>query len=325
MLHQMLAKMAREFVFERAKPFAGNDFGNFVRHDVSIEAKKHLIFLPYELRVKSSVGAGNWAAVPWLAFFDPLITESATRGFYVVYLVNAQTEEIVLSLNQGTTEVYREFGERKGRQVLRRRSNDLAERVPEFAKLFEMEPIALGSSESLPLGYEAGHSFGRTYAAARIDPDQFYQDLERMLSAYNSLVDRGGTTPTDTMMEEAGTTDITETRKYFLSRRIERTSNIRKTVLQARGVVCEACGLDPRKHFGFEGPLKNIPIDVHHAKPISGLAEGESRRYRIPDDFLVLCPTCHRMIHKQTDASDLDRLKSSIRFEFMIKNSAHQP
>ncbi len=319
MLHQMLARMAREFVFERAKSFAGSDFGNFVRHDVSIEAKKHLIFLPYALKVKSSVGAGNWAAVPWLAFFDPLVTESATRGFYVVYLINAQSEEIVLSMNQGTTEVYIEFGERKGRQVLRRRAIGLAERVPEFAKLFSVEPIDLGSSESLPLGYESGHSFGRTYSADQIDSDRFYKDLDRMLSAYNALVDRGGTTPTDTMMEEAGTTDITETRKYFLSRRIERTPNIRKTVLQARGTVCEACGLDPKIHFGFDGPLQNTPIDVHHAKPISGLAEGESRRYRIPDDFLVLCPTCHRMIHKQTDSSDVNLLINSIRFEYTIK------
>ncbi|MFA3916120.1 MrcB family domain-containing protein [Ruegeria hyattellae] len=321
MLHQMLARLAREFVFERAKPFAGSEFGNFVRHDVSLEAKKRLIFLPYELKVKSSVGAGNWAAVPWVAYFDPLITVSATRGFYVVYLINAQSEEIVLSLNQGTTEVYREFGERTGRQVLRRRAVDLAERTPEFAKLFDLDPIELGSVESLPLGYEAGHSFGRTYPAREIDPDAFYQDLERILSAYNALVDRGGTTPTDTMMEEAGSTDITETRKYYLSRRIERTPNVRKMVLQTKGTVCEACGLDPQTHFGFEGPLKNTPLDVHHAKPISGLAEGESRRYKVPDDFIVLCPTCHRMIHKQMDASDLDQLRSSVRFEYLVKYS----
>ncbi|NBT32908.1 MAG: DUF3578 domain-containing protein, partial [Rhodobacteraceae bacterium] len=68
-----------------------------------------MIFLPYELTVKSSVGAGVWAAVPWLGFFDPLITETAQEGFYFVYLINPQTEEIILSLNQGATAVFNEF------------------------------------------------------------------------------------------------------------------------------------------------------------------------------------------------------------------------
>ncbi len=316
MLHEMLARLAREFVYERAKPYAGSEFANFVRHDLAIEAKKRLIMSPFSLEVKASVGSGNWAAVPWLAFFDPLITKSATTGFYVVYLVNAQTEEIYLSLNQGTTEIYEEFGENeRSRAILRRRAVDMADRVPEFVKLFDTSPIDLGSQDKLPLGYVAGNAFGRKYPASKIDADSFYQDLEWMLAAYAALVDRGGRTPTDTMMEEANSTSIDETRRYVLSRRIERAANVRKQVLQSRGSCCEACGLDPELHYGFKGPLSKTPLDVHHSKPIRELAEGETRRYKVPDDFLILCPTCHRMIHKQPDASDLLALKQSIRFD----------
>ncbi|WP_170752411.1 MrcB family domain-containing protein [Ruegeria lacuscaerulensis] len=142
MLHEYLSRLARDYVFERSKNFSGSEFGNFVRHDIAIEAKKRLLFLPYEVEVKASVGQSRWAAVPWLAFFDPLITDTATRGFYVVYLINAQTEEIVLSLNQGTTEVYREFGENdKGRKILARRAVDLTERVPEFSEKFSADPL----------------------------------------------------------------------------------------------------------------------------------------------------------------------------------------
>ncbi|MDH3263292.1 MAG: DUF3578 domain-containing protein, partial [Paracoccaceae bacterium] len=184
MLHEMLSRLARDFIYQRAKPFAGSEFGNFVRHDIAIEAKKRLLFLPFDLKVKASVGAGNWASVPWVGFFDPLITESATSGFYVVYLINPQTEEIYLSLNQGTTAVYREFGESRGQQILRRRATDMGERIPEFATLFESDAIDLGSDESLPKGYVAGHSFGRRYLAYQIDEDAFYEDLDQMLSAY---------------------------------------------------------------------------------------------------------------------------------------------
>jgi len=99
MLHVFLERLAREYSFQRAKPFSGSEFGNFVRHDIALEAKRTLLYWPFDLTVKSSVGAGNWAAVPWLAFFDPIETTSATSGIYVVYLINPQTEEIYLSLN----------------------------------------------------------------------------------------------------------------------------------------------------------------------------------------------------------------------------------
>jgi len=39
-LPEMLSQIAIEFVKQRTKSFAQNDFGNFVRHDVAIEAKK---------------------------------------------------------------------------------------------------------------------------------------------------------------------------------------------------------------------------------------------------------------------------------------------
>jgi 5-methylcytosine-specific restriction enzyme A len=38
------------------------------------------------LSVKGSAGAGQWAAVPWLSVFDDVVTDSATRGYHVVYL-----------------------------------------------------------------------------------------------------------------------------------------------------------------------------------------------------------------------------------------------
>ncbi len=318
MLHEMLARLAKEFVYARGKPFADNELGNFVRNDIATEAKKQLIYLPFTLTVKASVGAGVWAAVPWLGFFDPLITKSATTGFYIVYLINPQTEDIYLSLNQGTTQVYQEFGEKRGREVLKRRAQDMAFRIPEYSKKFENAPIDLGSIASLPSGYMAGHSFGRKYKARAIDEALFYEDLQNMIYAYEALIDRGGSTPTDIMQEESGTKNIEETRRYALSRRIERSENVRKEVLKVTAPICQGCGLDPAIHYDYQGKLQHTPLDIHHSKPISGLAEGETRRYKVPDDFLVLCPTCHRMIHKQENTADLDRLRQTIKFSYRV-------
>lgn len=311
----MLARLAQEFVFERTKPFANNEFGNFVRRDLVAEAKKQLLFLPYDLKIKGSVGAGNWAAVPWLAFFDPLITESATEGFYVVYLINPISEEIYLSLNQGTTEAYRDFGTKRGKEELRRKAKSFSERIPTFASIFDMAQIELGSSEQLPLGYEAGHVFGRKYKANSIDENLFYEDLNNMLAAYDQLVSQNSEMPLIDPHRPNKNMSVQETRKYIFSKRIERAPNVRKKVLQAKPAVCEACRLDPEIQYGYTGPIEKTPLDVHHTIAISGLREGESKRYKIPDDFFVLCPTCHRMIHKQSNPDDLEGLKRSLDFK----------
>ena len=315
MFAENLARLASEYTYQRAKPFTGSEFANFVRHDLAIEAKKLLTFKPFDLTVRASVGQSQWASIPWLAFFDPLVTNTAKKGYYVVYLINPDAQTIVLSMNQGTTEIFNEFGTPRGLQVLKRRARDIADRVPEFAKLFEEDPIDLGSKADLPAGYEAGHSFGRTYAASSLTNEVLAADLHQMLLAYETLVNRGGTTPSDVMQEEANGRNVEETRRYVLSRRIERSPKVRKDVLKAKIPVCECCGLDPKIDYSFKGPKHKTPLDVHHAAPLKGLAEGETRRYKIPDDFMVLCPTCHRMIHKMDDPSDLSKLKKMMRFK----------
>jgi 5-methylcytosine-specific restriction enzyme A len=315
MLAEYLSRLAKEYTYERAKPFTGSKFGDFVRHDIALEAKKLLLFWPFDLKVRASVGQGVWASVPWLAFFDPLITETATKGFYVVYLINPNQQTIILSMNQGTTAIVNDYGQSRGRDVLKRRARDMADRVPEFAKRFSEDPIDLGSEAGLPTGYEAGHSFGRTYKADALTDDELAEDLHQMLLAYESLVNRGGTTPSEVMQDEANGEDIEETRRYILSLRIERSNKVRKDVLKAKPPICECCGLDPKRDYGFIGPAHETPLDVHHAAPLHGLAEGETRRYKVPDDFMVLCPTCHRMIHKIGEPSNLAGLKRKLRFK----------
>ena len=107
-----------------------------------------------------------------------------------------------------------------------RRARDMSDRVAEYAKGFSESPINLGSESGLPAGYEAGHSFGRVYEANKVTDDQLSKDLHQMLLAYEALINRGGTTPSEIMQEEAGSQDIEETRRYVLSRRIERSPRV---------------------------------------------------------------------------------------------------
>jgi len=57
---------------------------------------------------------------------------------------------------------------------------------------------------------------------------------------------------------------------------------------------CEVCGDKPGIRYGAR------VIDAHHIKPISE-AEGE---YQVrTQDFLIVCPNCHRAIHRLEDYS----------------------
>ncbi|WP_350354266.1 HNH endonuclease [Aliifodinibius salipaludis] len=59
------------------------------------------------------------------------------------------------------------------------------------------------------------------------------------------------------------------------------------------GLDCEVCGVNFQERYGELG--KGF-IHVHHIKPISEY--NKSFRPDIKNDFAVLCPNCHAIIHR---------------------------
>jgi 5-methylcytosine-specific restriction protein A len=86
-------------------------------------------------KVYGSAGQGNWAAVPWVAVFDRLITETAQDGFYVVYLFREDSKSVYLSLNQGVTTA-RHLYRKDAKQSLRARVADFPGRVNKLPQPF---------------------------------------------------------------------------------------------------------------------------------------------------------------------------------------------
>jgi hypothetical protein len=54
------------------------------------------------LKLVFSVGKGNWASVPWLAFLDTRETTSAQRGVYCLFLFREDMSGVYLALTQGS-------------------------------------------------------------------------------------------------------------------------------------------------------------------------------------------------------------------------------
>ena len=76
-------------------------------------------------------------------------------------------------------------------------------------------------------------------------------------------------------------------------------------IKEYHGYVCMGCGLDPVAEYGEN--MKGI-LEAHHKKPWAEI-ENEQTREVNANDFFVLCPNCHKMIHKLDQPDNLDELK----------------
>lgn len=62
-------------------------------------------------------------------------------------------------------------------------------------------------------------------------------------------------------------------------------------------LACECCGFEADKVY--PGIVSHL-IEVHHRTPLSSI---EGSTITTLDDLAILCPTCHRAIHRLTDMS----------------------
>jgi 5-methylcytosine-specific restriction protein A len=309
----MLQTILTEYNGATAEPLEGHALANFIRHAAVDEVEEALGEFGTGLLVEGSAGADNWAAVPWISIFDPAITTSATRGYYVVYLFHVSEPVVHLSLNQGTTAVREEFGGR-ARQVLKDRAELMRKRVADFIGLLPVSQIDLGSEARLPGDYVAGHALGATYTLENLPEEQTLRsDLQTVVRAYRALTYRGGIEGDlegqSELNDEFGIppqTSIIEIRKYAYHRKIERNRTAARHAKKLHGTRCQACDLEFTERYGEIG--KGF-IEAHHLRPIGTLEEGVAVKYDVAADFAVLCSNCHRMIHRFTNPSDLQSFR----------------
>ena len=88
-----------------------------------------------------------------------------------------------------------------------------------------------------------------------------------------------------------------EGRRLMLSvSKVERDTRVREAALRHFGAVCRVCDLDPSKKYG---PFAKDCVEVHHLKPLG--SGGEKRGPTRLSDVIVVCPNCHRALHKWDD------------------------
>jgi hypothetical protein len=148
-----------------------------------------LQWIPAGYRPEGSGGRGAAAFVPWIAVFDPDETDGARHGMYVVYLFAEDMQTVVLSLNQGVTELVERYKTAGGRQRLKNQADAIRASLPASMTIGLDAQIDLKSRAALPIHYEYGNILAVTYKIADL-PDEatLIADLRRFVRLYQEAL-----------------------------------------------------------------------------------------------------------------------------------------
>ena len=156
--------------------------------------------------IKSSLGAGNTAAIPWLCIMHKQVTDSVTERFYVAYLFSRNAKKVFLSIGIGATQFSRIYGESMTKCVPK--INDAKEQFKntflhlatnnsnEEMDLFDMSDTNFIRSELSQsprfkiAAYEAGCFFTKSYTLDdSLDETELQNDLKEYIRAYEKIID----------------------------------------------------------------------------------------------------------------------------------------
>lgn len=295
------------------RTFAGAPVGDVVRTALP-EAIRSALPDHGNVIVRGSVGQSDWAHTPWVALLHPEVTTTVQEGYYVVYLLSRGCERLYLTIAQGCTELMKGAGEIAARDELTRRATRMRGRIRSLAKRLKPLEMSLDANYWRARLYEAGLVVGAEYDASELPSDSdLLADLREALALYRHLRLHGGYCADGEMIvearEERGSQTLEQAKRYRQHRAVERQSSHSRKVKRLLGTRCMGCGQEMAERYG---PLADGIVDAHHLTPLESLAEGNVARFDPEQDFAVLCPNCHRVIHRLDDPSDLERLREIV-------------
>jgi hypothetical protein len=189
----LLRAFLREFARARSGPFQKIDpLWNAMSAVKGRLEKFAAVQSRQNLLVNISVGQGNWAAVPWIALLNTTVTRSTQEGIYVVFLISTDLNRIFLTLNQGTTNLVHDLGQREAQKRMLDVVGKTRPLVPDLAAVgFVLNnEISLGGEGWLAKNYEIG-----TIAHIDFDTNDIPHDdrmnevLQAVLDAYDRIID----------------------------------------------------------------------------------------------------------------------------------------
>lgn len=277
---------------------------------------------------QGSFGRGNICDVPWVATYHSSVTRSAESGFYIVLLFSADMESCFLSLNQGFTQIKKEFSPKLAKEKVALRAERAAKLIGQSQTAI-FGPINLKAKKDLGKGYEIGaiksyyYPRGIETPASQVEADfnTLIEDYEKLRMKCGSSLDHLAPVHESDFQKAVldCTTRINTHTFEVLSpqrpadpvfdngrQRYPRNPNMAAQALKRAGYVCD---LD-RNHLTFPSTKKDQPyLEAHHLIPLS-----EQWRFTfsldVVSNIVSLCPTCHRLLHCGLPKSKRPHLES---------------
>ncbi|MED1666089.1 MrcB family domain-containing protein [Brevibacillus laterosporus] len=282
-----------------------------IRSDLNLNDEKY--------KVKGSVGAGRWTETPWISVFDKEITETAQKGFYIVYLFKKDMSGVYLSLNQGTTYIDRKYSGQQPREKMQLIAENIRLSLDYDQIEFPTESIDLIANTPNSKNYMAAHICGKYYDASSMpDNEQLILDLKNLLEVYNKLKQQMLGKSIEEILDYFLQKDAIEDTQFQSDvlvaqptntpelpqpvppqvtesgrQQWKRNSSIAKEALEKQNYLCEA---DP-EHLTFISEVTNQNfVEAHHLIPMK-LQRLFLYSLDVPGNITSLCPNCHRKIH----------------------------
>lgn len=148
-------------------------------------------------KVKSGVGQGTWAFIPWIAIFHPSITNTAIKGVYIVYLLSKNGSSLYLTLNQGCSELRDMYTTDPAKidTIMQKTIDEIHTRIKDY-RGFKSDNSAFATKIFLGDGitelgkyYQKGTIFYKEYKRDNIPPEEeLRDDLKKMMEIYAEYV-----------------------------------------------------------------------------------------------------------------------------------------
>ena len=300
MIKEAFLRIMREYPKARNKSIANHE----IAHLISFELPNlftSVLDIKSKYSVIGSAGKGKWAACPWIAFYNPIITTTAQKGYYPVYLFSYNMDRVYLSFNQGVSLLIQEFSKLEAKSILNNRADIFRSRLHnDYFSYFPDQQISLEADRnySISKSYEAGHAFGICYYIDSMpESNIMIEDLRKMLSIYDKSILLGGFSLFDEEFDDVIPEDamLEEKRLYRYHRKLERNSANAMKAKVFHGYTCQVCGINFREKYGIIGEGF---IEAHHKIPLH-LLNADYVLLSVRSDFAVVCSNCHSMIHRK--------------------------
>lgn len=310
--------------YQKAKQegYSGHKVAHLIRKEIVEEIEFKASINTETFKLEGSAGRGNWAEIPWIAVFDRDITETATQGYYIVYLFRADMKGLYLSLNQGWTFFKKEYGSKEGKEKIKLVSNFWRKELSSTLNDFSFENINLHCVNDLGKGYELGHICGKYYSLEKLPKDkELIDDLRNLLGVYRELKGRIGKQSIKLTNKSIVTfTEVAESTQDELSAAAESgydeqaydlpVLKPKQNLLKARMVwerrakyisdikekSNHQCEFDPTHQTFLSKRTKKNFVEAHHLIPLEFQYQFQNS-LDVPANIVALCPNCHRAIH----------------------------